>query len=244
MKRLLLLGLTISLVIGLAWWLLLPAPLTLGIDAKHPAFGVLYPRKAAGLTAARSVVTALANCAPSDKRAATYTQLLRALESGAERVDLGFATDRSEPVIRTFDPQAAPLATPRILPVRATLQLETLDHGYLLLRIEPTGALVELAARRRWLEAPVAEIARSALSATIAVGESERPNQVVATFALEYRTADEAQAALRKLTGTGGVSSLGYVAQPGSRQIVGATKTVTIRYDVNADLAVQALNAR
>jgi hypothetical protein len=244
MKRLLLLGLIVATVVGLAWWLLLPSPLTLGVDAKYPAFGVLYPRRAAGLTAARSVVTALAYCAPSDKRAATYTQLNRALESGAERVDFGFATDRSEPVIMTFDPRAQAPAAPRVLPTRSTLQLETLERGYLLLRVEPAGALVELAARRRWLEAPVADIARQALAATIAVGESERPNQVVATFALEYRTADEAQAALVKLTGKGGVSSLGYVAQPGSRQIVGATKTVTIRYDVNADLVVQALGAR
>ena len=244
MKRLLLFGLALSALAGLAWWLLLPPALTLRIDAKHQAFGVLYPRRAAGLTCARSVLTALAYCAPSDKRAATYTQLLRALESGAERVDFGFSTDRSEPVVRPLDPDAKPAPGQRVLPTQTMLQLKTLEHGYLLLRIEPAGALLELAARRRWLETPVAEIARSALSASIAVGESTQPNVLLATFALEYRTADEAEAALRKLTGTDSVSSLGYVAQPGSRQIVRATKIVTIRYDVNADLVVQALNAR
>lgn len=243
MKRLLILALAMSVVATLAWWLLAPAPLALAVDQRYQAFGVLHPRRTAGLTCPRSVLTALTYCAPQEKRAATFAQLLRALESGAERADFGFATDRSEPVILVFDPGAPSPASPRLLPAATLLQLRTLEHGYLLVRFEPAGALLELAAKRRWLETPVAEIARGALSATIAVGEQESPNLLVASLALEYRTSEEAESALRKLTAGEGAAA-GYVAQPFSRTLVRQTKIVTILYQVNADLAVQALNGR
>lgn len=243
MKRLLILMLAMSVVATLAWWLLAPSSLSLAVDRRYQAFGVLYPRRTAGLTCPRSVLTALVYCAPQEKRAATFAQLLRALDSGAERADFGFATDRSEPTVRVIDPHAALPADSRQLPAASLLQLRTLEHGYLLVRFDPAGSLLELAAKRRWLETPVAEIARGALSATIAVGEQETPNLLVASLALEYRTSDEAESALRKLTDAEGAAA-GYVAQPFSRTLVRQTKIVTILYQVNADLAVQALNGR
>lgn len=243
MKRLLLLGLTLALLAVLTWWVMLPAPIRLGVGPRHQAYGVLYPHQAGGLTSARVVITALAYLAPPDQRPATHAQLLRALESKAERIDLGFATDRTEPVIGVSDPRMPPDAGTRTIPVRSLIQLRTLEHGYLLLRIEPAKALPEIAARRRWLEKPVAEIALSALSATITVGESTDTNRLIAKLAFDYRTTEEAEAALRRLTDAG-ASTGGYVAQPWARQIVRATKTLTISYEVDADLAARASDAR
>ena len=238
MRRLLLV-LLVVLAAGVTWWAIAPKAVTLDVEARYPAFGAFYPRNAAGLTCPRAILAVLARCAPADRRPDTFGALARALEQDVMRVDLGFAADRSAPAIRPLGPSGDRPTTPRTLPADAVRQLRALPSGYLVMRFEPAMALTEISGRRYWPESGLAGIMRDAPSATVAVGEDKERGLLLASLALDYRTAEEAEAVLARLT-----AHEGYVAQPFARTLVRRSRTVTILYQINADLALQLLSAR
>jgi hypothetical protein len=118
-------------------------------------------------------------------------------------------------------------------------------HGYLLVHAAPASALLETAARRRWLGRALIEAGAQAETATIAVGESDGGAFLVATIAFAYRTGDEAEAALARLTEKqGDTEALGFAARPGTDRITRQTKLLVVRLDIETDLVLQALRRR
>ena len=105
--------------------------------------------------------------------------------------------------------------------------------------------MLETAGRRRWLGRALVEAGRSAESATIAVGENDTGAFLVATIAFAYRTGDEAEAALARLTEKqGDYEALGFAARPGTDRITRQTKLLVVRLDIETDLVLQALRHR
>ena len=125
------------------------------------------------------------------------------------------------------------------------MQLSGVPHGYLLVHAAPANALLEAAARRHWLGRALIEAGAQAETATIAVGESNDGTFLVATIAFAYKTGDEAEAALARLTEKqGDFEALGFAARPGTNRITRQTKLLVIRLDVETDLVLQALGRR
>jgi GNAT superfamily N-acetyltransferase len=125
------------------------------------------------------------------------------------------------------------------------VQASGVPHGYLLVHADPASGLLEAAARRRWLGRALIEAGAQAETATIAVGESDGGAFLVATIAFAYRTGDEAEAALRRLTEKqGDYEALGFAARPGTDRITRQTKLLVVRLDIETDLVLQALSRR
>jgi hypothetical protein len=77
------------------------------------------------------------------------------------------------------------------------------------------------------------------------VGESDDGAFLVATIAFAYRTGDEAEAALVRLTEKqGDFDALGFAARPGTNRITRQTKLLVVRLDIETDLVLQALRHR
>jgi hypothetical protein len=133
----------------------------------------------------------------------------------------------------------------KVIPGLARVQLSGVPHGYLLVHAAPANALLETATRRRWLGRALIEAGAQAETATIAVGESEGGAFLVATIAFAYKTGDEAEAALARLTEKqGDFESLGFAARPGTDRITRQTKLLVVRLDIETDLVLQALGRR
>jgi hypothetical protein len=65
------------------------------------------------------------------------------------------------------------------------------------------------------------------------------------TIAFAYRTGEEAEAALARLTEKqGDYEALGFAARPGTDRITRQTKLLVIRLDIETDLVLQALGRR
>jgi hypothetical protein len=142
-------------------------------------------------------------------------------------------------------PLSQPPAGGKSLPGLARAQLAALPHGYLVVHTAEVGALLETAGRRRWLGRALVEAGASAESATIAVGESDDSAFLVATVAFAYRTGDEAEAALQRLTERhGDFEALGFAARPGTDRLTRQTKLLVVRFDIETDLVLQALGQR
>jgi len=133
----------------------------------------------------------------------------------------------------------------KVIPGLARVQLRGVPHGYLLVHADPAAGLLETAARRRWLGRALIEAGARAQTATIAVGESDDGAFLVATIAFAYRTGEEAEAALARLTEKqGDFEALGFAARPGTDRITRRTKLLVVRLDIETDLMLQALRRR
>jgi hypothetical protein len=240
-RPLLLLG-VLAAACGLGWHWTHPADLRIAVDPRSREIALLFPAEAKGLRTAAVVSRALGEFAGPEKRGESRERIAREFARGGERIAVGFLPDQPAEV-RAADVEAE--TGGKILPGIARMQLRGVPHGYLLLHAAPAAALLETAGRRRWLGRALVEAGAQAETATIAVGESDDGAFLVATVAFAYRTGDEAEAALARLTAKqGDFEALGFAARPGTDRLTRQTKLLVIRFDIETDLVLQALGRR
>ena len=227
---------------GLAWLWLDPSELRLRVDPRSREVALLVPAETVGRRTAVAVLQSLPELAASEQRAALRAQLANPSVDSARRVTVGFIPGQ---------PAELGLDTPeiseggKIIPGLARVQLRGVPHGYLLVHADPASGLLEAASRRRWLGRALIEAGAQAETATIAVGESDDGAFLVATIAFAYRTGEEAEAALIRLTEKqGDYDALGFAARPGTDRITRRTKLLVVRLDIETDLVLQALRRR
>jgi GNAT superfamily N-acetyltransferase len=242
MRRPWLLLVILATASGLAWLWLDPAALRLRIDPRCREVALIIPAETIGRRTAAAVLQALPELAGPEQRDGLRTQLARASVSSAQRATVGFIPGQLAELS---------LDTPeisdggKVIPGLARVQLRGVPHGYLLVHADPASGLLEAAARRRWLGRALIEAGAQAETATIAVGESDDGAFLVATIAFAYRTGEEAEAALKRLTEKqGDYEALGFAARPGTDRITRRTKLLVIRLDIETDLVLQGLRRR
>jgi hypothetical protein len=227
---------------GLAWLWLDPSDLRLRIDPRSREVALLLPAETVGRRTAAAVLEALPELASSENRSALREQLAGPSVTSAQRVAIGFIP--GELAELTLDTPEVSIGG-KVIPGLARVQLRGVPHGYLLVHAAPANALLEAAARRRWLGRALIEAGAQAETATIAVGETDDGAFLVATIAFAYRTGDEAEAALTRLTEKqGDYDALGFAARPGTDRITRQTKLLVIRLDIETGLVLQALRRR
>ena len=242
MRRPLLLLAVLALACSVAWLWTHPGDLRLRIDPRSREVALLLPREAQGLRTSTAVRRALAELAPPEQREALRAGLARTTLDQAERATVGFIP--GQPAEVSENPPVVSEGG-KVIPGLARVQLSGVPHGYLLVHAAPANALLEAAARRRWLGRALIEAGAQAETATIAVGESNDGAFLVATIAFAYKTGDEAEAALARLTEKqGDFESLGFAARPGTDRITRQTKLLVVRLDIETDLVLQALGRR
>lgn len=242
MRRPWLLLVLLATASGLAWRWLDPSDLRLRVDPRTRELALIVPAELAGRRAADAVLGALPELAAAEERATLREQLARPAIRSAHRVTVGFVPGR--PAELGLDPPEASEGG-KVIPGLARVQLRGVPHGYLLVHAAPAQAMLETAARRRWLGRALIEAGAPAETATIAVGESDDGAFLVATIALAYRTGEEAEAALNLLTAKqGDYDALGFAARPGTDRITRRTKLLVVRLDIETDLVLQALRRR
>ena len=226
----------------LAWRWLRPGDLRLSVDPRSREVAVVYPQEAADRRCADGVLRALAELTEPTRREGLRTRINELRAALPERIEVGFVPAG---LAEARLPLKQPPEGGKTLPGLARAQLAALSHGYLVVHTAEVGALLETAGRRRWLGRALVEIGASAESATIAVGESDDGAFLVATVAFAYRTGDEAEAALKRLTERqGDFEALGFAARPGADRLTRQTKLLVIRFDIETDLVLQALGRR
>jgi GNAT superfamily N-acetyltransferase len=242
MRRPWLLLASLAMASGLAWLWLDPADLRLRIDPRSREVALIVPAETIGRRTAVVVLQSLPELALPEQRAALRAQLANPSVNSARRVTVGFIPGQ---------PAELGLDTPEIpeggktIPGLARVQLRGVPHGYLLVHADPASGLLEAAARRRWLGRALIEAGAQAETATIAGGESEDGAFLVATIAFAYRTGEEAEAALKRLTDKqGDYEALGFAARPGTERITRRTKLLVVRLDIETELVLQALSRR
>jgi hypothetical protein len=242
MRRAWLLLVLLATASGLAWLWLNPADLRLRIDPRSREVALIIPRETQGLRTSAAILRALAELTPLEQREALRTGLARAALDKAERATVGFIPGQlAELTVATPEVSVGG----KVIPGLARVQLSGVPHGYLIVHAAPANALLETAARRRWLGRALIEAGAQAETATIAVGESDDGAFLVATIAFAYRTGDEAEAALARLTEKqGDFDALGFAARPGTDRITRQTKLLVVRFDIETDLVLQALRHR
>ncbi|MEY4307174.1 MAG: hypothetical protein RJA95_542 [Verrucomicrobiota bacterium] len=242
MRRPLLLLAVLATACGLGWHWTHPSDLRIDLDPRSREVALLFPAETKGRRAAEAVARALAEFTAPDRRPALREKISRQLARGEERFAVGFIPDRDADVRGgTLEPSAGG----KVMPGLARVQLRGVPHGYLLLHAAPAQGLLEAAGRRRWLGHALVEAGAQAESATIAVGESDDGAFLVATVAFAYRTGDEAEAALNRLTEKqGDFEALGFAARPGTDRLTRQTKLLVVRFDIETDLVLQALGRR
>jgi hypothetical protein len=242
MRRPLLLLAVLAIACSVAWLWTHPGDLRLRIDPRSREVALILPREAQGLRTSTAVLRALAELAPPEQREALRAGLARATLDKAERATVGFIPGQPAE-LSDNTPEVS--VGGKVIPGLARVQLSGVPHGYLLVHAAPANALLETATRRRWLGRALIEAGAQAETATIAVGESEGGAFLVATIAFAYKTGDEAEAALARLTEKqGDFESLGFAARPGTDRITRQTKLLVIRLDIETDLVLQALGRR
>lgn len=242
MRRPLLLLAALATACGLGWHWTHPSDLRVDLDPRSREVALLFPSEAAGRRTAAAVARALAELTTAERRPALREKIARQLASGEERFAVGFLPDRDADVRGGV---RAPDEGGKTIPGLARVQLRGIPHGYLLLHAAPPQGLLEAAGRRRWLGHALVEAGARAETATIAVGESDDGAFLVATVAFAYRSGDEAEAALNRLTESqGDFAALGFAARPGTDRITRQTKLLVIRLDIETDLVLQALGRR
>ncbi|MSS98983.1 MAG: hypothetical protein CK541_02780 [Opitutia bacterium] len=226
----------------LAWRWLRPGDLRLSVDPRSREVAVVDSREAADRRCAGGVLRALAELTEPARREGLRTRLGELLAARPERIEIGFVP--AGPAEARL-PLNNPPEGGKTLPGLARAQWAALPHGYLIVHTTEVGPLLETAGRRRWLGRALVEAGRPAESATIAVGESDNGAFLVATVAFAFRTGDEAEAALKRLTERqGDFEALGFAARPGADRLTRQTKLLVIRFDIEADLVLQALGRR
>jgi GNAT superfamily N-acetyltransferase len=242
MRRPWLLLASLAMASGLAWRWLDPADLRLRMDPRSREIALIVPAETVGRRTAAAVLQSLPELAAPEQRTALRAQLASPSVNSAQRVTLGFVPG---------EPAALSLDTPdvaeggKIIPGLARVQLRGVPHGYLLVHADPASGLLEAASRRRWLGRALIEAGAQAETATIAVGESDDSAFLVATIAFAYRTGEEAEAALVRLTEKqGDYEALGFAARPGTDRITRRTKLLVVRLDIETDLVLQGLRRR
>ena len=242
MRRPILLLAVLTLACGGAWLWTHPGDLRLRIDPRSREVALILPREAQGLRTSAAVLRALAELAPPEQREAMRAWLARTTLDKAERATVGFIPGQPAE-LSDNTPEVS--VGGKVIPGLARVQLSGVPHGYLLVHAAPANALLEAAARRRWLGRALIEAGAQAETATIAVGESNDGAFLVATIAFAYKTGDEAEAALARLTEKqGDFESLGFAARPGTDRITRQTKLLVVRLDIETDLVLQALGRR
>ena len=242
MRRPLLLLAVLALACGAAWLWMHPGDLRLRIDPRSREVALILPREAQGLRTSAAVLRALAELAPPEQRETLRVGLGRATLEKAERATVGFIP--GQPAELSENPPEVSVGG-KVIPGLARVQLSGVPHGYLLVHAAPANALLETAARRRWLGRALIEAGAQAETATIAVGESDGGAFLVVTIAFAYRTGDEAEAALARLTEKqGDYEALGFAARPGADRLTRQTKLLVVRFDIETDLVLQALGRR
>jgi hypothetical protein len=242
MRRPLLLFVLLTIACGLAWTWIKPGDLCLNLEPRSREVALILPAEAAERKTSGAVLHALAELNATEHRAALRDQLSRLAVSSSKRLAIGFIPGKPA----DFSPDTAEVSTGgKTIPGLARVQLRGVPHGYLLVHANPATGLLETAARRRWLGRALLEAGAKAETATIAVGESDDGAFLVATIAFAYRTGEEAEAALRRLTEKqGDYEALGFAARPGTDRITRQTKLLVIRFDIETDLVLQALPRR
>jgi hypothetical protein len=184
----------------------------------------------------------LAELTEPTRREGLRTRLAELRTAKPERIEVGFVpAGPAEARLPLSDPPEGGKTLPGI----ARAQWAALPHGYLIVHTTEVGPLLETAGRRRWLGRALVEAGGPAESATIAVGESDNGAFLVATVAFAFRTGDEAEAALKRLTERqGDFEALGFAARPGADRLTRQTKLLVIRFDIETDLVLQALGRR
>ena len=227
---------------GAAWFWLRPGDLRLDVDPRSREIAVFLPGEAVGRKSPDAALYALAELAGPEHRAELREKLSRPSARPARRVTVAFVP--GQPASLGLDtPEAS--AGGKLIPSLARIQLNGVPHGYLLVHAAPVQGLLEIAARRRWLGRALTEAGAQAETATIAVGESDDGAFLVATVAFAYRTGEEAEAALTRLTERqGDFEALGFAARPGTDRITRQTKLLVIRFDIETGLVLQALRRR
>lgn len=242
MRRPLLLLALLATACGVAWLWTHPGDLRLRIDPRSREVALILPREAQGLRTSAAVLRALAELAPPEQREGLRTSLARPDVTTAERASVGFIPGQAAELTAN-PPEVADGG--KVIPGLARVQLSGVPHGYLLVHAAPAQALLETAARRRWLGRALIEAGAQAESATVAVGETDDGAFLVATIAFAYRTGEEAEAALARLTEKqGDFDALGFAARPGTDRITRRTKLLVVRLDIETDLVLQALRPR
>lgn len=242
MRRPLLLLALLATACGLAWRWTHPGDLRLRVDPRSREVALLLPREAQGLRTSAVVLRALAELAPPEHRAALRAGLAGPAGTEAGRTTVGFIPGQAAEL--SADPPEVDVGG-KTIPGLARVQLGGVPRGYLLVHAAPAQALLETAARRRWLGRALLEAGAQAETATIAVGESDDGAFLVATIAFAYRTGEEAEAALNLLTSKqGDYDALGFAARPGTDRITRRTKLLVVRLDIETDLVLQALRRR
>jgi hypothetical protein len=239
MRRPLLLLVFLAMASGLAWWWLDPADRRLRVDPRSREVALLFPAETVGRRTAAAVLRALLELAAPEQRAELGARLSSPSVRSAERVTVAFIAGKP-PELGLDTPEVADGG--KVIPGLARVQLRGVPHGYLLVHADPAAGLLETAARRRWLGRALIEAGARAQTATIAVGESDDGAFLVATIAFAYRTGEEAEAALARLTEKqGDFEALGFAARPGTDRITRRTKLLVVRLDIETDLVLQAL---
>ena len=242
MRRPLLLLAFLTTASGLAWLWLDPSNLRLRIDPRSREVALLLPAETIGRRTAAAVLYALPELALQGQRDALREKLTSASATSADRVTIGFIPGQ-QPELTLDTPEVSDGG--KVIPGLARVQLRSIPHGYLLVHAAPANALLETAARRRWLGRALIEAGAQAETATIAVGESDDGAFLVATIAFAYRTGEEAEVALKRLTEKqGDYDALGFAARPGTDRITRQTRLLVIRLDIETDLVLQALGRR
>ena len=242
MRRPLLLLALLATACGVAWLWTHPGDLRLRIDPRSREVALILPREAHGLRTSAAVLRALAELAPPEQREGLRASLGRPDMTTAERASVGFIPGQAAEFTAN-PPEVADGG--KVIPGLARVQLSGVPHGYLLVHAAPAQALLETAARRRWLGRALIEAGAQAESATVAVGETDDGAFLVATIAFAYRTGEEAEAALARLTEKqGDFDALGFAARPGTDRITRRTKLLVVRLDIETDLVLQALRPR
>jgi hypothetical protein len=239
MRRAIVAGTCLALLLagGLAW--LLPLDQTLAVGAGHPLFGTIATPEVQAAGSSRAVLTLLAQVAPPSARASLRAALVR--EDGSER-HFGFGFDG--PMFTVVRGDAPPPGNPAILPRAARRLLAATPGGYLVVRSDRPGELVATGRRRAWFGGEVAAIATRARAVTVAVGEGGFPRQVVAVFYFEYESGAAAEEALRAVTAGPPGGAAAFIVPPGAAEAARRHGVVTLRYEVAAPLVEQAAAGR
>lgn len=240
-RPLLLLGLLGGLAL-IGWFGLNPGDLRLDLHPASREVILIFPDEARGRRTAEVVLHAAAELTEPDHRLGLRRSLQGIPAGSADRAAIGFIPGKAP----DFRPRVAEIRDGgRSLPGRALVQLAGVPNGYLILHAEPVAPMLETARRRRWLAGGLVAAGASAEAATLVVGEGDDQAFLVATIAFAYRTGEEAEAALNLLlTKQGDYEALGFAARPGTGRITRQTKLLVVRFDIEADLVLQALRGR
>jgi hypothetical protein len=238
-RRLALTAALTTLGLGLAW-LLGSDRTVLELERAHPVVLRAYPERLAASATGPGLLAACGWMDEPGRAGATRATLGNLAGTGRAWTDLGFGPGDLAPELPGMASEGKVT-----LPLHASALLATAERPLLLLHAFEPGILAETSRRRGWLGPLAAEVAASAMSATVLARESASPPVLQVTLALEFADGAAAEAALRRLTeAQGDLGQLGFAAQPGYERIVRRTKLVVIRLDVDAGLARAKLRAR